>query len=393
MLDKRANTTKIVGKANSYLVLDSIKNNEAITIDGIIKQTGLSRPTVLKTIKQYLESNLIKKAGYAENEVGRSPVLYSLNGETYFAIGVDIDGPPIYLAVSDIMGKIVYSAKYEVDIDASIHKIIETIVNGVKIALEKLNLESKNIIGMGIGLPASVDLKKKCAVTLSRLEALIEQPIGEMIEQELGIPVLVRNDAQLIGIAESRKLNNAQDILCIVQRTGIGLAIIVDGHIYGGTTGNAGFIGHLTIDENGRPCSCGGKGCLEAMSSKRAIKEIYYEKTGRKLRYREILQAASEKEPVAVETCKNAGRYFGIGIANIIKILDVKTIVISDIRCDEKHIFFKSISKSVKEHLDPFFNKRVKMCVGKLEEGEMGLGGCYYVIDEFFASPKLILKT
>ena len=96
---------------------------------------------------------------------------------------------------------------------------------------------------------------------------------------------------------------------------------------------------------------------------------------------------------MAVDVCKTAGRYLGIGLANIVKTLDIRTVVISDIRCDETHIFFKSIRASLNDYLDAFFNEPVELRVGYLSESELALGGCHYIIDDFFVSPELILKN
>ena len=392
MMGKRANTTKIVAKANGYLVLNTIRESEMVTVEGLIQSTGLSRPTVLKILKEFMEKGLVNKAGYAENEVGRLPTLYSLNLDEYFAIGIDIDGPPVYIAVSDLSGKLLYSEKFELDIDSSIEEIKDTLIENINAVIQTIGIEAKNIIGIGVGLPASINNAKGEAVMVSRLKALIGQPIGKMLSEELGISVMIQNDAHLIGIAEKRMRKEKDDVLCIVERSGIGMAIIIDDSIFDGGSGNAGFIGHITMDMNGRLCACGKRGCLEALSSKRAIREIYLERTGERLGYRQVLKKASEHDEVAMEVCREAGRYLGIGIANIVKTLDINTVIISDICCDEKHIFFKSIAQGMKEYIVPFFDKPVKLSAGKLKEEEMALGGCHYVIDGFFDSPQLILK-
>lgn len=390
---KKANTTRIVKKANSYLVVETIKNYEYVTMESIISNTGLSRPTVLKILKELTEKQLVKKAGFAESDVGRAPVLYALNTEAYVAIGVDIDGPPVYLAVSDLSGKVLVSSKFELAIDSSIEVIQDTIELYIKKALAELNINRDKVLGIGLGLPASVDINSNCALNVSRLQALSNAPIAKYLEEKLNIPVLVRNDAHLIGIAEKKRLENTEELLCVVHRTGIGLAIIMENKSYEGSTGNSGFIGHMTIDCQGRVCACGSKGCLEALASKRAIKEIYSERTGKRLGYRQVLKLAEENDKVAVEICEEAGYYLGIGIANVVKTLDIHNIVISDIRCNERHVFFKSIKRSLREHTDTFFKKTVKLYVGGLQESELALGGCNFVIDNFFVSPQLILKA
>ena len=232
MMGKRANTTKIVAKANGYLVLNTIRESEMVTVEGLIQSTGLSRPTVLKILKEFMEKGLVNKAGYAENEVGRLPTLYSLNLDEYFAIGIDIDGPPVYIAVSDLSGKLLYSEKFELDIDSSIEEIKDTLIENINGVIQTIGIEAKNIIGIGVGLPASINNAKGEAVMVSRLKALIGQPIGKMLSEELRISVMIQNDAHLIGIAEKRMRKEKDDVLCIVERSGIGMAIIIDDSIF-----------------------------------------------------------------------------------------------------------------------------------------------------------------
>ena len=393
MSGKRANTIKIIKKANSYLVLDNIKTYEYMTVESIITNTGLSRPTVLNILKDLTNKHIVKKAGFAESDVGRSPVLYALNTEEFFAIGVDIDGPPVYVAVSDLSGKLLYSKKFELDESAKIEEIRDAITKAIEDCLQALTIDHTNVLGIGLGLPASIDIVNNCALKASRLQSLENQPIAKMIYEDTKIPVLVRNDAHLIGVAEKKRLDDCKDLLCCIHRTGIGLATILNDQLYSGDTGNSGFIGHMTIDYSGKICACGKPGCLEALSSKRAIREMYFEQTGVKKGYREILALADHNDKIAINICKEAGKYFGIGLANIVKMMDVCSVVISDIRCDEKHIFFKSINKSLKDHVTTYFKKPCKLYVGKLGENELALGGCNYVIDNFLVSPELILKV
>lgn len=393
MIVKKANTIKIIKKANSCLVLDNIKTYEYMTVESIIKNTGLSRPTVLNILKDLTNKHIVKKAGFAESDVGRSPVLYALNTEEFFAIGIDIDGPPVYLAVSDLGGNLLYSKKFVLEESSKIDEIRIAITREIEECLQALKIDPKKVLGIGLGLPASIDIVNNCALNASRLQSLENQPIAKMIYDDTKIPVLVRNDAHLIGVAEKKRLEDCKDLLCVIHRTGIGLATILNNELYTGDTGNSGFIGHMTIDYSGKLCACGKHGCLEALSSKRAIREMYFEQTGKRKGYREILELANSNDKIAINICKEAGNYFGIGLANIVKMMDIYTVVISDIRCDEKHIFFKSINKSLKDHVSTYFKRPCKLYVGKLEENELALGGCNYVIDNFFVSPELILKV
>ena len=91
-------------------------------------------------------------------------------------------------------------------------------------------------------------------------------PVREALSQELGCPVMVDNDVNLMAMGEQQAgvARSVRDFLCVKIGTGIGCGIVVGGEVYRGTTGSAGDIGHIQVEPDGRPCACGNRGCLEA---------------------------------------------------------------------------------------------------------------------------------
>ncbi len=91
-------------------------------------------------------------------------------------------------------------------------------------------------------------------------------PVREALSQELGCPVMVDNDVNLMAMGEQHAgvARTSQDFLFVKIGTGIGCGIVVGGEVYRGTTGSAGDIGHIQVEPDGRPCACGNRGCLEA---------------------------------------------------------------------------------------------------------------------------------
>lgn len=394
MQAKRANSSKIVKKANSFLVLSTIRKFECITTENIAGYTGLSRPTVLKIIKELTDNHIVQKAGFAESEVGRSPTLYSLNTNDFFAIGVDVDGPPVHIAISDINGKLICSTTLEIEPDASVETTRNAISTAILQLMQQKDIQRESVLGIGMGLPASIDLANNRSLNFNRLSVMANEPIADLIAQDTGIPVVVRNDAHLIAKAEKMHIDpNVSDMMCIVYRSGIGMAIIINNQLYCGSTGNSGFIGHTTIDLNGKPCPCGQRGCLERYTSKQAICQRYEEATGNLLPYETILLLAEKGDKLAAEICKEAGHILGIGIANMIKVMDIRNVVIADIGCTEKHILFRSLQKSLRDNTITYFKKPCKVYSGKLKKEELALGGCNFVIDEYFVLPELVLKA
>ena len=386
---KMANNTKIVKKANSFLVLDVIRKHKCITIEGIIDNTDLSRPTVLSILKKLLEEEIVLTSGLAPSDGGRQPVLYALNAHSSYAIGIDVDGPPVNLVVSDLNGEVVYSTSWMIDNSDPAEKIVASIIEHIDLAVNTLKINYNKVLGIGLGLPAAIDMYSNSTVRLSRLKRWDNYPISEAIVDHTGIKVYLRNDAHLISIAEHSMLGDTENSLYIVLRSGIGMSAIINNQIYEGAMGNSGYIGHTTLVINGRECDCGLSGCFEAYCSKRAIRKLYQEKSQKSTSYKEILQLAARNDKTAIAVLEEAGELFGVSVSNIVKNFEIYTVILGDMMCDEKHIFFRSIVKSAKKHLGNYTPKQPRIISGKLTSDNFGLGGCHFVLSKYFARPKL----
>ena len=395
MYDRRtmANTSKIVKKANKHLVLDTIKVFECVTVEGIINHTGMSRPTVLNILKELTEQELVIKSGFAHADVGRQPMLYSINANGYVAIGIDVDSPPVILDVANLNGEPIYTAAWDIEKDQPVDEIIEVIVENINKAILETGISRERIIGIGLGLPAVINVRKNKAVRISRIKGWIDVAVDKIIQEKTGIDVFVRNDAHLLSIAEYSIQKEFDNMLYLVHRAGIGMSVILKGKLYEGSMGNAGYIGHTVLVPNGNQCDCGNKGCFETYCSKRAITEEYQQKTGHLLPYREIVEMAKEQNTIAGEIFVNAGYYLGVGISNIVKLFDIPLVVLGDMECDENHIFFKSIQKSLIENMRSFSNVQPTLIIGKLSKEQFGLGGCHFVLQRLFKSPTLKIKA
>lgn len=385
-----ANSAVIAKKANTALVIHAVRTTGPATIDELASVTGMSRPTVVTIVRSLVAQRIFRKSGLAPSEVGRQPILYAID-DTRFAIGVDIDGPPARIIMTDLAGDVRYAAVWTLGNDLTFEQIVDSIAGQVRHALQETQAEARQVLGIGLGLPASVDIDSNRAVNLSRLEALRDAPVGEALAEATSMPVSVRNDAHLMAIAED--VESSEDYLYIAFRTGVGLAIVIDAAVFEGQTGNAGFIGHTSLDPTGPYCTCGARGCLEAVVSKRTIVEEHTASVGEDLGYEEILARAAAGLAPAVQVIDKAARWFGLAIANLIKLTDIYTVVLGDLGCDESHPFFTAIADAVAVNTASFLRRPPELRAGTLEGAQFALGGAQFVIDQFFSTPRLRVKA
>ena len=201
------------------------------------------------------------------------------------AIGIDLGGTYIKYGLVDQMGTILYESIKPTYLPGEgpgdrspngkpgvYDNIINTVIELRELAVAK-HLQPE---GIGIGVPGIVDagLVTGCAANLPELEGMA---LGTRVEKQLGMPVWVENDANLMGMAEWKfgAARNLTDAIFLTIGTGIGGAMVVNGELYAGYRNRGAELGHIIVALNGLPCGCGGRGCLEAHASVKALIEDY----------------------------------------------------------------------------------------------------------------------
>ena len=206
--------------------------------------------------------------------------------------------------------------------------IVETAIQMINKILENNNLTKKDIEIIGIASPGIIS--KKTIVKATNL-SLEEFCLCEALEEALGINTQIRNDAKCAALAEKKygSLKNYEDAVFVGIGTGIGGAVFLNGQLLEPDR-NEGFeIGHMIIEADGRPCSCGKRGCFETYASIRALKQrvtnilgISSDISGQYLRENLLILDNKEVQD-EVESFLN---YLKIGLGNLIDIFEPEAI-------------------------------------------------------------------
>jgi glucokinase len=162
-------------------------------------------------------------------------------------------------------------------------------------------------------------------------------PLQQMLEARLGLPAPLEHDAKAAALGEFHfgAGQAARDMIFIVVGTGVGAAIIIDGELYRGANNAAGEVGHITIDMNGPPCTCGSNGCLEGYLAGPDLVERYRELMAAnpddlpaELDGKMIASLAGQGQPQALQVFAGAGQALGVGIATLAHLFDIDLYVI-----------------------------------------------------------------
>lgn len=378
----KANTLSDVKRANKKLLYQTIKKKGQVTITELGRMTQLSRPTISSLVRELEDENLIAKNGYGISQGGRTPSLYNINAQAAFVIGIDLEFPPVRMAISDLECHLVFSSIRSYPLDSEKDEVLRLFFEQIDDLIRDSKIDPGRLRGVGVGIPGTIDYKNNYSVNLARISGWESVPIGQLLEKHLGIPAYIDRNVNLLSWAERKLVMKEKelDMLYIVVRVGVGLAIWTNGKLVRGEWGNAGRIGHMTMDINGPKCSCGSRGCLGLYTSERAMGEMYQKKTGRKLdKGSEIVSLASQGDKAAAEVLETVGRYMGMGILNAVNLFDITECVM--LASFDLPVIMKYIHEIlVQRNLDKMKGE-IHLREGKLKEEQYALGGCLLALE------------
>ncbi|ARQ67680.1 ROK family transcriptional regulator [Streptomyces marincola] len=223
----------------------------------------LSRSKLAVEIDRLLETGLVVGDGFAASRGGRRSHNVRLAPHLRF-LGVDIGATSVDVAVTgpelDILGHLTEP----MDVREGPVAVFEQVL-AMAAKLRDAGFADR-FDGAGIGVPGPVRFPDGVPVAPPIMPGWDGFPVREALGQELGCPVMVDNDVNLMALGEQHAgvAHSVQDFICVKIGTGIGCGIVAGGTVHRGATGSAGDIGHIRVEADGRQCPCGNRGCLEA---------------------------------------------------------------------------------------------------------------------------------
>ena len=226
------------------------------------------------------------------------------------------------------------------------------------------------VCGVGCGGPMTAG---GATVSPLNIGAWIRFPLRDRLAARVGLAVAVDNDAKALALGEGwlGAARGSANYMAMVVSTGVGGGVVVDGRLLDGESGNAGHIGHVVVEPDGRPCACGGRGCLEAEASGLSIEQV----TGH--------PAAEAPESVRRRT----GRLVGRAVASVSNLLDVElTVVAGSVALGFGATFFEAAQEELSSRSRLDFSRSARIMPGGL--GAHGpLVGAAAVGRNAFAAP------
>ena len=234
----------------------------------IAKRLGLSPATVTAVTRELIDQGIVRVAERAPSRGGRPALLLELVGGAASAFGVKVAADHLVGVRVDLEARVV--ERYEIAFDATAANAIDELT---RILGEWIRQDAGDPPLLGVGLGVAGVFDARTGTLQSPLLGWHDVKLAEIIQETLGVPVFVDNDVNTLAVAE-RLYGRGHDIENFITVTigrGVGLGIVAGGDIYRGFGGGAGEFGHTFAVENGALCTCGKRGCLEAVVADPAL--------------------------------------------------------------------------------------------------------------------------
>jgi len=334
--------TQNVKNINKHAVVDLIRfTSGGISRIELSRQMNLTRAAITTIVSDLQSVGLVREVE-SHYPSGRRPIVLEINPDRGYVVGIDMGATHVTILVTDYSARVVRELDETLDINAGPEVCLPRVEELVYRILAEAGLTIKDVSAIGAGVPGPV----VAGIGVSGppiMPGWDGYPIRDDLARRFGLPVSLCNDAELGAIGEwAYGAGRGERHLAYIKvGTGIGAGLLLDGQIYGGANGSAGEIGHVTIDESGPICTCGNRGCLEALAGGRAIarRAIQEVNSGRRtmlseispvsnIRSRDVIAAARRGDLVSQQIVSEAGVHLGTALASLVNLFNPSMVVV-----------------------------------------------------------------
>jgi predicted NBD/HSP70 family sugar kinase len=313
----------VVRRSNLSLVLGRVHELRAISRAQLTRETGLNRSTIAELVHLGL---VVETSPDPTNQVGRpSPVI--VPSERVVALTVLPELDSVSVAVVRLGGTVVRQVRHPTDRVLPAQEAVS--IAGAIIDGMRDELASSLTVGIGLAVPGLVRASDGMVILAPHLE-WEQQPVGDLLREATGYPVVAGNDANLGAIAETvRGAGRGVSPLVYVNggASGIGGGIVTGGELLGGASGFAGELGHTLVNSAGATCHCGAVGCLETEVTRGELLAVLGLDETQLDRLESELLARRAEPAVAAFVARQLG-YLGRGLANVVNLVNPDLVVL-----------------------------------------------------------------
>ena len=370
-------------------ILSLLTKREGCTIPQAAEQLDLSIGTVTKQMNALMDAGYVEDQGPAESASGRKPRLYCLKADAGCFLGLDVNDRYVNVGLMDFRGGMIENRLMD-DYALESPDSFETLCRILKTAVGRTEEAGRPLRGICVALPGRIDSETGESHTYFPLP---ERPLSDLLREQTGYPVSIYNDTRAMTCGELLKGAGAgcRNMLFINMNWGLGLGIVINGHVYGGKSGYAGEFGHMFGFDNQIICRCGKRGCNETEISGQALQRRLVERirggessilsprvlsSEKPLLLREIMEAVAKEDVLCIDAIEQIGVKLGEKTSGLINLLNPELIVVGGELAMTGDYLLSPMRAAVNKHAIHLVSQDTRICCSSLGMDAGMTGAC-----------------
>jgi len=378
-----------VKNLNKHAIIDLIRfTPNGISRVELARQLNLTRAAVTSIINDLQELGIVDEVE-GSHPAGRKPIVLEINPDQGFVVGIDLGSTHVTLLLANLAAHVVKEINKPVNVEDGPRAVLDKVNQYLDELLNGTGLSQKDLKAICLGVPGPVVLNEGMVSEPPIMPGWDKFPIESYVKSLWDVPAIVGNDAELGAVGEWAygAGRGEMNLAYIKVGKGIGAGMLLNGQIYHGATGSAGEIGHITIDENGPLCSCGNRGCLEAMAggnavAKRAIEmvrkgqrtELVSIHPVEKIKSSDVIAAACSGDLVSQQILADAGAHLGTAIAGLVNLFNPSMVIIGGGVSQIGDLLLEPIRRVVQKRSLKMASRRLRISTALLGRRSSAMG-------------------
>ncbi|GCE10199.1 ROK family transcriptional regulator [Tengunoibacter tsumagoiensis] len=389
----RAGSKGLIRDMNRSRVLNIIASHGPISRVEVARQSGLTAATITNIMNDFINADLVWETATEESSGGRPPILLRINPSAGYVIGVKLREYKVIVVLCDLECHVLYQTESPLPIDAQPYQVVDIIAADFEKCLHENQINHQDVLGMGVGVSGLVD-EKRGILRYSNFFRWQNVELGPALEFKTRVPVIIENDVNMLTLAEYQYGSGRISSTCILVSIGhgVGMGLIIGGELFRGAYGSAAEFGHITMDSSptAPPCTCGKRGCLEAIISDYGI---IYAALGGELGFSDeqlmqtLINRARTGDTQIQAIFQRAGEVLGIALANLVNLFDPAQILIAGEGLRDEDLLLKPARAMIPQHTFGHIRTDVPLITVPSDNRRWAQGAASVFLHEVFRPP------
>ncbi|MEH6944330.1 ROK family transcriptional regulator, partial [Bacillus sp. JJ722] len=367
-----------------------------ITKKEIIERTKIKKTTLVRMLDELLENKFIKESGYLESSVGRRPILYDIQEDINYIIGIHITRMKMSIVLLNLKCKQITQESFKMTTMHTPDFCLMLIQRSIQGFMEKYHFGTDDLLGIGVAAIGPLNYEEGIIIEPEFFLApnWRNVPIVRMIQDMFPVKVIMQKGANAGVMAEYHETKfNHKNILYLVSGGWvIDCGVLINGTVLHDQYADAGAYAHMIIDADGKECFCGKKGCMIAYTSfKNILHELKEENIMLGNISEELLQKASPTDMVEYfkqgdqliqEVILRSTHYLSVGLSNLIHLFNPELVVLNGPFIYEIDGYYEQIVKNTKQNLH--IKRDLQFSQGTYKENTAAMGAAILLFNSYF---------